>query len=400
VAHHAAHEALAVLRPYSIGLPGTVYEKITDLVAQMDTDLPTIQRLRGPDGERLMHRAKGALVRIIEGLATVASKIRLTGLAARLERTIAKLRGHQPADAATPRASRPDRRLQDLAHIERDLERRMASPGTSLNESARWRARYEQLHGQPAQADFLPDNGLISGAPPVPNLVDAHHLLLDRLHDRVAVLRDIDPHTGEMSNPWDPTADLLNGVAWAYQQRLVGTVPVGPDPGGPLPVAQLRQAALTVTAHRNASPLTLRRAMNVTAERADHLLQRLEEHLILGPYRPDAPRAVLAHPGEIDAMLARPVPQPAPRTPPTSPQPDRQAPQGRQSQAPDANGLAAWASNAAAMLQAGQEERVHAPSHDPHDRPATGRIRKDQRDAAEANALAASRSHTLTPSQS
>ncbi|MDF3303384.1 DNA translocase FtsK, partial [Streptomyces tropicalis] len=171
---------------------------------------------------------------------------------------------------------------------------------------ARWRARYEQLNGQPPGGDFLPDNGLVAGAPPVPNLIAAHELLLDRLSARVAELRDTDPHTGEDANPYEPTADLLNGVAWAYQQRLIGIVPTGDDPQGPIPPAQLRQAALTVTAHQNASPLTLRRTMTVTAERADRLLHRLEEQQILGPYRADAPRTVLARTADIDPLLNRP----------------------------------------------------------------------------------------------
>lgn len=246
VAHHSAHEALAALRPYSIGLPNTHYEKITDLVAQMDATEPALRRLHGPDGERLMNRARSSFIRIVEGLATVASKIHLTNLSARLERTVARLRGQDTDSLPVPRAVRTDRRMQDLAHIERDLERRMAAPTTLLEERgelqeqwiinrARWRARYEQLHGQAPDAEFLPDNGLIAGAPPVPNLIAAHDLLVERLSATVDELRDVDPHTGEESNPYEPTADLFNGVAWAYQQRLVGIIPTGQDPEGPIP---------------------------------------------------------------------------------------------------------------------------------------------------------------------
>ncbi|MEU1096586.1 DNA translocase FtsK [Streptomyces sp. NPDC005877] len=419
VAHHSAHEALAALRPYSIGLPGTIYEKITDLVAQMDAGEPALRRLHGPGGEQLMNRAKRCAIRILEGLATVASKIRLTGLGNRLERTIARLRGQDPDDQTVPRAVRTDRRMQDLSHIERDLERRMASPATSLAERgelqeqwiinrARWRARYEQLNGQPPGGDFLPDNGLVAGAPPVPNLVAAHELLLDRLADRVAELRDTDPHTGEDANPYEPTADLLNGVAWAYQQRLIGIVPTGVDPQGPILPAQLRQAALTVTAHQNASPLTLRRTMNVTAERADRLLHRLEEQQILGPYRADAPRTVLARAADIDTLLARPATPTGPRTPPDS-VPNTKSPAPTPADAPEAavdELVMTRLRKLVSKIIADKETRSATGGEpDPADGTApASRVRKNLRKSAhqeaEDNALAAGHSTSLAQSQS
>ncbi|MFI9772179.1 toprim domain-containing protein [Streptomyces sp. NPDC052415] len=421
VAHHSAHEALAALRPYSIGLPNTRYEKITDLVAQMDATEPTLRRLHGPGGERLMNRAKGAFIRIIEGLATVASKIRLTALSNRLESTVARLRGQAPDTQPVPRAVRTDRRIQDLAHIERDLERRMAAPTTTLDERgelqeqwiinrARWRARYEQLQGQPPGSDFLPDNGLIAGAPPIPNLIAAHDLLLNRLSARVEELRDTDPHTGEESNPYDPTADLFNGVAWAYQQRLVGIVPTGDDPQGPIDPAQLRQAALAVTSHQNASPLTLRRTMNVTAERADRLLHRLEEQQILGPYRADAPRTVLARPTDIDTLLARPATPPSLRTPPAEPAPAQTPagpePDGVESEGADTNGIdEARIYKMVLKILADQQKRSETRG-EPHPAEAAApasRVRKNLRNTthkeAEANALAAGQSTSLAPSQ-
>ncbi len=422
VAHHSAHEALAALRPYSIGLPGTIYEKITDLVAQMDAGEPALRRLHGPGGEQLMNRAKRCVVRILEGLATVAAKIRLTGLSNRLERTVARLRGQDPDGQTVPRAVRTDRRMQDLAHIERDLERRMASPTTALAERgelqeqwiinrARWRARYEQLNGQPPGGDFLPDNGLVAGAPPVPNLIAAHELLLDRLAVRVAELRDTDPHTGEDANPYEPTADLLNGVAWAYQQRLVGIVPTGDDPQGPISPAQLRQAALTVTAHQNASPLTLRRTMNVTAERADRLLHRLEEQQILGPYRADAPRTVLARAADIDTLLTRPATPTGPRTPPAAPNP---APTAKSPAPPAAHApetdvdelVMTRLRELVSKIIADKETRsVTGGEPDPADGTApASRVRKNPRKSAhqeaEDNALAAGQSTSLAPSQS
>ncbi|MET7487029.1 hypothetical protein [Streptomyces sp. NPDC005538] len=416
VAHHSAHEALAALRPYSIGLPGTLYEKITDLVAQMDAGEPAMRRLHGPGGEQLMNRAKTSFVRILEGLATVASKIRLTGLSNRLERTVARLRGQDLDTLPTPRAVRGDRRMQDLAHIERDLERRMASPTTTLGERgelqeqwiinrARWRARYEQLHGQAPGGDFLPDNGLVAGAPPVPNLIAAHDLLLDRLAARVAELRDTDPHTGEDANPYEPTADLLNGVAWAYQQRLIGIVPTGDDPQGPIPPAQLRQAALTVTSHQNASPLTLRRTMNVTAERADRLLHRLEEQQILGPYRADAPRTVLARAADIDTLLARPAtppaaPDPAPTT--KSPAADAADPKGADADELDTARIHEIVNKILADKQTRSETHGEP---DPADGTApASRVRKNLRKTAHKeaadNALAAGQSTSLAQSQS
>ncbi|MFE5406600.1 toprim domain-containing protein [Streptomyces sp. NPDC056580] len=418
IAHHSALEALAALRPYSIGLPGTLYEKITDLVAQMDAGEPAIRRLHGPRGEQLMNRAKTSFVRVLEGLATVASKLRLSGLRNRLERTVARLRGQTPDTLPTPRAVRLDRRMQDLAHIERDLERRMASPATTLDERgelqeqwiinrARWRARYEQLQGQPPGSDFLPDNGLIAGAPPVPNLIAAHGLLLDRLAARVAELRDTDQHTGEDANPYDPTADLLTGVFWAYRQRLIGSVPTGQDPHGPIPPAQLRQAALTVTAHQNASPLTLRRSMNVSAERADRLLHRLEQQQILGPYRADAPRTVLARPADIDALLARPAAPPSMRTEPASP---ASAPTATKGPAPvtadsavdgvselDADRIQQILSKIAADQK--KRSGPHGGS-EPADRASAVPARKTAHKEAEANALATGQSTALTPSQS
>ncbi|MFF8617096.1 hypothetical protein [Streptomyces sp. NPDC015350] len=405
VAHHSAHEALAVLRPYSVGLPHTCYEKITDLVAQMDASQPALRRLHGPDGQQLMNRARTSFVRILEGLAMVSSKIRLTGLSTRLERTVARLRGQDPATLSVPRAVRVDRRMQDLAHIERDLERRMADP-TTLDERgqlqeqwiinhARWRARYEQLHGQPPGEEFLPDNGLIAGAPPVPNLIAAHELLLDRLSARVKELRDTDPHTKEESNPYDPTADLLNGVAWAYQQRLVGAIPTGDDPQGPIPAVQLRRAALTVTSHRKASPLILRRALNVTAERADRLLHRLEEQQILGPYRPDTPRTVLARPSDIDTLLARPAKPPALRKPAAEPTAAPTTGPG-----PDALDEARIQEIVIKVLtDRKKRSEAHTPETTEPTAPAS-RVRKSPRYEAEANALAAGQTTSLAPSQS
>ncbi|MFF7953718.1 hypothetical protein [Streptomyces griseorubiginosus] len=416
VAHHSAHEALAALRPYSIGLPGTLYERITDLVAQMDASEPAMRRLRGPGGEKLMNRTKTAFVRVLEGLATAASKIRLTALSGRLERTVARLRGQDPAALPAPRTVRADRRMQDLAHIERDLERRMAAPTTTLAERgelqeewiinrARWRARYEQLHGLPPESNFLPDNDLIAGAPPVPNLVAGHDLLIDRLTTRVAELRDTDPHTGEDGNPYDPTADLFNGVAWAYHQRLIGTVPTGADPHGPIPATQLRRAALLVTSQQNASPLTLRRSMNVTAERADRLLHRLEEQQILGPYRTDAPRTVLARPSDIDTLLARPTTPPALRKPAAEPAPASTAP-GPEPAAADPGELdEARIHKIVGKLLADQQKRGETHGEpDPATKPApTSRVRKNQRTSphkeAEANALAAGQPTPFAPSQ-
>ncbi|MFF1678817.1 toprim domain-containing protein [Streptomyces sp. NPDC058256] len=411
VAHHSAHEALAALRPYSIGLPGTIYEKITDLVAQMDAGEPAMRRLRGPDGKLLMNRAKASYLRVLEGLATVASKIRLTGLSARLERTVARLRGQDPTTASAPGAARTDRRMQDLAHIERDLERRMAAPTTTLDKRgelqeqwiinrARRRARYEQLNGQPMDTDFLPDNGLVAGAPPVPNFIAAHEILLDRLRTRVAEQRDTDPHTGEDTNPYDPTGDLFNGVAWAYQQRLVGTVPTGPDPEGPIPAAQLRQAALTVTSHRDASPLTLRRTMAVSAERADRLLHRLSEHQILGPHRGDSPRTVLARPSDIDAMLARPATPPAPS--PRQPARPTRATQGAEPERTDADEFDARIQTLVHKLLADQQERGKPPGGNSSAEPASPapRARKAALQEAETNALAAGQPTSLAPSQS
>ncbi|MGZ2361517.1 toprim domain-containing protein [Streptomyces sp. 372A] len=407
VAHHGAHEALAALRPYSIGLPGTIYEKITDLVAQMDASEPALRRLHGPGGEQLMNRAKTCVVRILEGLATVAAKIRLTGLGGRLERIVARLRGQDPDGRSLPQAVRTDRRMQDLSHIERDLERRMAAPTTMLSERgelqeqwivnrARWRARYEQLNGQPPSGDFLPDNGLIAGAPPVPNLIAAHRLLLDRLSARVTELRDTDPHTGEDTNPYEPTADLLNGVAWAYQQRLIGVVPTGNDPQGPIPEAQLRHAALTVTAHQNASPLTLRRAMNITAERADRILNRLEEQQILGPYRMDVPRTVLARTADIDILLE----SPATPTRPVAPNPG---------DAPEADTKALvmtqvqelvnkiFADRETRSVPGGEPDQANGGAPSARERK---NLRRTAHKEAENNALAEGQSTPLTPSQS
>ncbi|MEV6676369.1 hypothetical protein AB0N09_05790 [Streptomyces erythrochromogenes] len=411
VAHHSAHEAMAVLRPYSIGLPGTVYERITDLVAQMDSSVPAVRRLRGPDGERLMGRARSSLVRALEGLATVAGKIRLSGLANRLERAVARLRG-QDGQPHPERAVRADRRLQDLSHTERDLERRMAAPGTTMQEvgelqeqwiinRARWRARYEQIAGQPPTTDFLPNNGLIAGAPPIPNPVTGHDLLVTRLRNRVAEERDIDPHTGEMSDPWNPTADLLTGVAWAYQQRLIGSIPTGPDPEGPVLPDQLRQAALIVTARREASPLTLRRAMAISAERADRLLDRLEAQQILGPYRPDATRTVLAQSGDIDVLLAGPPhPRtPAPRPPVAVPPPTTPPIEAQGVSETDLNGRRAEIEEVVTRFLAEQAARTTGQPGDQGDQAATAsRVRTASRHEAQANALT-TRQTTLTPSQ-
>ncbi|MFF2205649.1 toprim domain-containing protein [Streptomyces sp. NPDC058145] len=418
IAHHSAHEALAALRPYSIGLPATLYEKITDLVAQMDAGEPAMRRLHGPRGEQLMNRAKTSFVRILEGLATAASKLRLTGLSNRLERTVARLRGQNPDTLPTPRTVRRDRRMQDLAHIERDLERRMASPATTLDERgelqeqwiinrARWRARYEQLQGQPPGTDFLPDNGLIAGAPPIPNLIAAHDLLLDRLAARVAELRDTDQHTGEDANPYEPTADLLTGVFWAYRQRLIGFAPTGEDPQGPIPSAQLRQAALTVTAHQNASPLTLRRSMNVSAERADRLLHRLEQQQILGPYRADAPRTVLARPADIDALLARPGTPPSMRTEPASPASAPTATKGPARVTADSAGDGVSDLDAARIQQvlskiAADQKKRSGPhgGSEAAGRASVAPARQTAHKEAEANALATGQSTALAPSQS
>lgn len=421
VAHHSAHETLAILRPYAIGLPNTQYEKITDLVAQMDAGAPALRRLHGPDGQQLMTRAKTSFVRILEGLATVAAKIRLTGLSARLERTVARLRGQDSDDLPAPRAVRVDRRMQDLAHIERDLERRMAAPSTTFEERgqlqeqwiinrARHRARYEQLNGQPPGAEFLPDNGLVAGAPPIPNLTAAHELLRDHLAARVEELRDTDPHTKEMGNPYEPTADLFNGVAWAYHQRLVGAIPTGDDPQGPIPTAQLRQGALAVSSHQKASPLILRRTLNVTAERADRILHRLEEQQIVGPYRPDAPRNVLARPTDIDTLLTRPATPPSLRTPPAqpvsvhgtaTPEPDSAGPKGADTNEIDE----ARISDVVHKILADRQQRSE-PRGEPEPAPTAAPnspIRKKRGSTAHTqaatNAIAAGQPTSLAPSQ-
>lgn len=412
IAHHSAHEAMAVLRPYSIGLPGTVYERITDLVAQMDSSVPTVRRLRGPDGERLMGRARSSLVRVLEGLATVAGKIRLSALANRLDHAVARLRG-QDGQPHPEKAVRADRRLQDLSHTERDLERRMAAPGTTMQKvgelqeqwiinRARWRARYEQIVGQPTTADFLPNNGLIAGAPPIPNPVIGHKLLVTRLLNRVAEERDIDPHTGEMSDPWNPTADLLTGVAWAYQQRLVGSIPTGPDPEGPVLPNQFRQAALIVTARREASPLTLRRAMDISAERADRLLDRLEAQQILGPYRSDTTRTVLARSGDIDALLARPprTRTPAPRPPVAAPSPTTTPTEAKGVPETDLNGRRAEIEEVVTKFLAEQAARTTGLPDDPGDQAApASHVRTTSRHEAQANALTTRQTTQLTPSQ-
>ncbi|MFJ5635184.1 toprim domain-containing protein [Streptomyces goshikiensis] len=405
IAHHSAHEAIAAMRPYSIGLPGTVYERITDLVAQMDASVPAARRLRGPNGERLMGRVRTSLVRALEGLANAAGKIRLRGVADRLERAVARLRG-QGSQAQPSRAVRVDRRLQDLNHTERDLERRMAAPGTTMAEigdlqehwiinRARWRARYEQITGQPATADFLPNNGLIAGAPAIPNPVVAHDMLISRLRTRVAEERDADPHTGEMSDPWNATADLFNGVAWAYQQRMIGSIPSGPDPEGPVPPEQLRQAALIVTARRDASPLTLRRALNVSAERADRLLHRLEAQQVLGPYRTDTTRTVLADTNQIDALLARParLRPPAPTPPGATSQEAAQT---------EFTGRRAEIEEVVTKFLAEQTARNDGQSDVPPTRAAaaSSRGRAAPRDDAQTNALGARQTTQLTHSQS
>ncbi|MFE8941045.1 toprim domain-containing protein [Streptomyces sp. NPDC007872] len=405
IAHHSAHEAIAALRPYSIGLPGTVYERMTDLVAQMDASVPAARRLRGPSGERLMGRVRTSLVRALEGLATAAGKIRLRGVADRLERAVSRLRG-QASQAPLSRAVRVDRRLQDLNHTERDLERRMAASGTTMAEigdlqeqwiinRARWRARYEQITGQPATADFLPHTGLIAGAPAIPNPVAAHGMLIARLRTRVAEERDVDPHTGEMSDPWNATADLFNGVAWAYQQRMIGSIPSGPDPEGPLPPEHLRQAALIVTARRDASPLTLRRALDISAERADRLLHQLEAQQILGPYRPDTTRTVLAQSGEIDALLARPA---RPRPPAPTP-PDAASQEAAQA---EFNGRRTEIEEVVTRFLAEQTARNDGqPNVAPNRVAAAGsRGRAAPREEAQSNALAAHQTTHLTHSQS
>ncbi|WP_457469925.1 toprim domain-containing protein [Streptomyces sp. TE4109] len=407
VAHHSAHEALAALRPYSIGLPNTCYEKITDLVAQMDAGEPALRRLHGPDGEQLMNRAKMSFVRVLEGLATVASKVKFTELSTRLERTIARLRGQDSASLPASRAVRMDRRMQDLAHIERDLERRMATPITIdergelqeqwITNHARWRARYEQLHGQPPNTDFLPENGLVAGAPPIPNQTAAHRILVDRLRERVKELRDTHPHTEEEGNPYDPTADLFNGVAWAYQQRLIGTVPTDDNPHGPIPASQLRRAALIVTSHQEASPLTLRRAMSVTAERADRLLHQLEEQQILGPYRADAPRAVLARPSDISTLLARPATPPALRNPAPAPAAAGTNSDGAQSSSLDEARIREFVNK---FLADKQDRSETHPEPEPADHTVrTPRGRKHAHKEAETNALTASHPTSLAPTQ-
>ncbi|WP_371591209.1 toprim domain-containing protein [Streptomyces sp. NBC_00470] len=446
VAHQGIHEAVSALRPYSTGLPGMHYQDITDVVTWMDAARPALRRLRGPAGERLMHRAKASYVRVLEGLSTVASKLRITSLSAFLEDHIARLRGQTSDAAGASRSLRPDRRLQDLAHIERDLERRMAAPlvttpieervaarldadpdansarereiwaeerGREMEERgklqeewivnrARWRARYQQLHGQAPPAEFLPDNGLIAGAPPLPNAVAAHDLLLDRLTSRVKELRDTDPDTREQTNPYDPMADLLNGVAWAYHQRLVGSVPTGTDPEGPIPPDQLRQAALTVTTQQTASPLALRHAMNISADRADHLLHQLEQHEILGPYRSDEPRAVLARAADISTLLNPPSTSPSLRKDPAASGPAPSSHTTTPSDADDLDAgkiraLADWvrAARAADRSAPAAESGQPTPTASPR-RPAAATHKAGE---AQANALASGQSTSLTPSQ-
>ncbi|WP_438306766.1 hypothetical protein ACSHXN_45340 (plasmid) [Streptomyces sp. HUAS TT11] len=74
-------------------------------------------------------------------------------------------------------------------------------------------------------------------------------MVIRYLRTEAETLTNTDQETGEVhGDPYEPTADLLNGVAWAFHQRLVGSVPVGEDPEGPIDAAELREVALQVTA--------------------------------------------------------------------------------------------------------------------------------------------------------
>ncbi|MGW3933514.1 hypothetical protein ACWECC_36370 [Streptomyces microflavus] len=151
--------------------------------------------------------------------------------------------------------------------------------------------------------------------------------------------------------------------------------------------------------------------MNVTAERADRLLHRLEEQQILGPYRADTPRIVLARPADIDTLLARPATPPGPRTPPAAtapaqttagPEPDRVLSEGPDTDELDEARIHKMVSKILADKQKRSETRGEP---DPAEAAAPApRVRKNLRKTAhkeaEANALAAGQSTSLAQSQS
>lgn len=148
----------------------------------------------------------------------------------------------------------------------------------------------------------------------------------------------------------------------------------------------------------------------MTAERADRILHRLEEQQIVGPYRPDAPRNVLARPTDIDTLLTRPATPPSLRTPPAqpvsvhgtaTPEPDSAGPKGADTNEIDE----ARISDVVHKILADRQQRSE-PRGEPEPAPTAAPnspIRKKRGSTAHTqaatNAIAAGQPTSLAPSQ-
>ncbi|MFI1203469.1 hypothetical protein ACH4VR_29240 [Streptomyces sp. NPDC020883] len=329
---------LEEIQPHKEALPPGEYTNLSDLVAQIDRTVSKVRRLHHNTEKQqpLMNRALRLLVRATELLSSLAALLHLPN--AGVERFAAWLRGAPRPGETVPddqlQAPRGDRRLEDLSHIQRDLQQQLAAPKLNptdrtklqkewLINRARWFDHYERNHGTPPGQLIPQDSALVAGAPPVPNIIAAYTDLIDELR------RDANSKI-KIHGKNDPLADLFHRAATAYEQILAGQPATNTYPQGLITPAVLRTAATAVVRRQKASPLVIQQAFGheMSYDLANHTLQLLEAHSIVDKLPDKGPREVLASEGDIEARLttppAPPSPQPHSATPP---QPAPPAPQ-------------------------------------------------------------------------
>lgn len=327
----ALREILDQIKPHQQALPPGLYANLGDIVSQIAALLPKVRRMHDTVGQPLMSRGRRIIVRTAEILSTIAARLHLPDAIGRnLERFIASLRGAPRPGAPTPQDQLPspygDRRLQDLSHNQRVIEQRLADPALPTSERtalqrgwlvnrAQWFDHYEQKHGS-IPGDLIPqESRLVAGAPPVPNIAKAHEDLIRSLKQRAKQRRQ--------ANENDPRADLFTRAAVAYENRLAGRPAEHTYPDGLITADILRTAAVAVTRQGSASPLVIQAAFDhrMSYDLANHTLQLLEAHHIVGPLTGRAPRAVnVKSEAEAERRLNKP-PAPGPTRMPVADQP-------------------------------------------------------------------------------
>ncbi|WP_331762402.1 hypothetical protein OG612_45320 (plasmid) [Streptomyces sp. NBC_01527] len=271
--------ARAELAPYTEAInqspltPPTVKTTIAALTTQIDRTLPKLRRLHDMQARPLMNQALRLLVRTAELLSDLATQLHAPVISRRIEQLTAQLRGNRNAQPRSLPAPRRDRYLQDLSHVQRDIESRLATPALPAHERkalqedwivnrARWHTHYKSHYGEPPEGLIPYDHQRLAGAPVTEEArTRALGELVQHLRQRADALTK-DPDTRAQ-------ADLFSQVAAAYESlpqlrtspeapaRLTGQpdlpqiLPAGPaqsDPTRPAtPRSQLQTAAQRLT---------------------------------------------------------------------------------------------------------------------------------------------------------